>query len=169
MVRALCFHCRGPQFDPWLGNWDSTKCMAKRIIIPYDMACWLPGLHLFSSSEHRTVILLWESWKTTFISLLASQVAQIRIHHCRGHGLSPWPENIPYTEEQLNLCTTATEARVPRAHAQNKRRCCKEKPCTATEGSPWSQKPEKACLQQRRPSTARNKQIKQCVHVKKSK
>ena len=25
VVRTLCFHCQGPRFDPWSGNYDSIK------------------------------------------------------------------------------------------------------------------------------------------------
>ena len=29
MVKTPCFQCVGYKFDPWLGNWDPTCCMAK--------------------------------------------------------------------------------------------------------------------------------------------
>ena len=35
----------------------------------------------------------------------------------RGHGFDPWSKKVPRAVEQLNLGTTTTEARVPRAHA----------------------------------------------------
>ena len=28
-VRTLCFHCWGPGFNPWSGNWDPTSRMAQ--------------------------------------------------------------------------------------------------------------------------------------------
>ena len=30
-VKALCFHCRGHGFNPWLGNSDSAGCTAKTL------------------------------------------------------------------------------------------------------------------------------------------
>ena len=29
MVRTLCFHGRGPGFNPWSGNWDPTSCIVQ--------------------------------------------------------------------------------------------------------------------------------------------
>ena len=29
VVRTLCSHCRGPRFNPWLGNSDPTSCMVR--------------------------------------------------------------------------------------------------------------------------------------------
>ena len=29
VVRAPSFHCRGPRFDPWLGNEDPTRLAAR--------------------------------------------------------------------------------------------------------------------------------------------
>ena len=55
-------------------------------------------------------------------------MVQIRTHQCRGHRFNPRSGNIPYAEEQLNLCTTTTEARMPRAWLPNKRSHRKEKP-----------------------------------------
>ena len=36
---------------------------------------------------------------------------------CRGHVFNPWSGKIPHAAEQLSLCTTTTEAHVPRAWA----------------------------------------------------
>ena len=30
VVRTLWFHCQGHMFYPWLGNWDSAGCAAKK-------------------------------------------------------------------------------------------------------------------------------------------
>ena len=30
VVKPLCFHCRGPWFNPWSGNWDPTCCNAAK-------------------------------------------------------------------------------------------------------------------------------------------
>ena len=35
----------------------------------------------------------------------------------RAHGFDPWSGKIPHAAEQLSPCATATEARVPGAHA----------------------------------------------------
>ena len=29
VVGTPCFHCRGPEFSPWLGNWDPAGRVAK--------------------------------------------------------------------------------------------------------------------------------------------
>ena len=69
--------------------------------------------------------------------------------------------SIPHAMEQLSLCTTAaesklqslraitTEARAPKACAPQQ-----EKPCTAAKNKPHLLQPEKAQVQQRRPSAA---------------
>ena len=30
VIKSLVFHCRGCEFDPWLGNKDPTGCLAKK-------------------------------------------------------------------------------------------------------------------------------------------
>ena len=37
--------------------------------------------------------------------------------NARGHGFQPWSGKIPHAAEQLSLCTTTTEALVPRSCA----------------------------------------------------
>ena len=65
----------------------------------------------------------------------------------RGNGFDPWSRKIPHASEQLSLRATTTEPvhleTVPRA----------EEP--SQEGR--APQLEKACLQQQRPSTAKNK------------
>ena len=76
---------------------------------------------------------------------------------CGGHRFYPWSGKIPHATGQLSSCTTSTE---PRACAPQR-----EKPAQwdalvlPLESNPCSLQLEKACAQQRRPSTAKNKQI----------
>ena len=30
MVRIWCFHCHSPGFNPWLGNWNPIRCLARK-------------------------------------------------------------------------------------------------------------------------------------------
>ena len=39
-----------------------------------------------------------------------------------GHGYEPWSGKIPHAAEQLSLCATTTEARVPRARAPQQKK-----------------------------------------------
>ena len=39
------------------------------------------------------------------------------VSHYRGHVFNPWSRKIPHAAEQLSLCTTTTEAHVPRSWA----------------------------------------------------
>ena len=57
----------------------------------------------------------------------------------------------------LSPCAGTTEARVPRAHAPNKRSHRNEKPAHHTKSSPHSLQLEKAHTQQQRPNAAKNK------------
>ena len=74
----------------------------------------------------------------------------------RGHGFSPWPRKIP--DAAANPCTTATEP-VFQSHGlqQEKRH---KKPTPQRENSPHCTQLEKDFTQQRRPSTAKSKQVK---------
>ena len=76
----------------------------------------------------------------------------------RGHGCEPWSGKIPQAAEQLSPCSTATEARAPRARAPQLREAtAMRSPRTATKSSPRSPQLEKARAQQRRPNAAKNK------------
>ena len=67
-------------------------------------------------------------------------------------GLDPRSGKIPHGSEQLSLCTTTTEARVPEPVLCNKRSHRNEKTSHCNYSSPHSVQLEKA--QQGRPSTA---------------
>ena len=90
---------------------------------------------------------------------------QIRTHQRRGHGFSPWSGTIPHAEEQLNLRTTTTEARMPRARAPKQEKPPRgEARARRQESSPRSPISEaRESLQRRRPSTERNKQASKAV------
>ena len=74
---------------------------------------------------------------------------------CRGHRFDPWSRKIPHAEDQLNPCTTATGAQASWSLA------LQQKPLsewpTRRDRSPCCLHPEKVCVQQQRPSTAKNK------------
>ena len=103
---------------------------------------------------------------------------------CRGHGFEPWSGKIPPAAERLSLCTTTTEPAFwspwatttePVSHnywvpvpqllkpvflepmLRNKRDTAMRDLCTSTKSSPCSPQLERACAQQWRPNTAKNK------------
>ena len=84
-------------------------------------------------------------------------VQWLRIHcQCRWHGFSPWSRKIPHAVEQLSPCITANEPTSREAisirEAPEVRR-----PHTSGKSSPCSLRPEKAHMQQLRPSKGKNK------------
>ena len=76
-----------------------------------------------------------------------------------GPGRSHMPQNNQARAPQLlHLCVTTTEAHMPRAHAPQQREATTMRsPHTAMKSSPRSPQLEKACAQQQRPNTAKNK------------
>ena len=69
---------------------------------------------------------------------------------CWGPGLHPWPGKVPHAEEHLRLCAAATWVRL----CSTTREATIEKPVHSHEEWPCLPQPEKACIQQQRPSTA---------------
>ena len=70
---------------------------------------------------------------------------------CGGHRFDPWSGKIPHATGQPSLCTTTAEV------AQQEKSLQWEAYTLQLETSPCSLQVEKACTQQQRPSTDKNK------------
>ena len=76
---------------------------------------------------------------------------------CSGRGFHPWSGRIPHAAGQLGQCTMTTEVFGPWSLCSTAREASAgSSPHTALESSSCLPQLEKACLQQRRPSTAKN-------------
>ena len=76
---------------------------------------------------------------------------------CREHGFNPWSGKIPHALGQLNPSARTTEVHTPRARAlQQEKPLQWEAHSLQLESGPHSPQPEKARVQQQRPSAAKN-------------
>ena len=80
----------------------------------------------------------------------------------RGHGFDPWSTKTPHAMEQLSPCTTATKASYLELVLRNKRSPCNEKTVQHNERSPHLQQLERACVQQQKPSAAKERILAVC-------
>ena len=85
--------------------------------------------------------------------------------HCRGHRFDSWSRKISHASEQLSQCSTSTEPTCSNYWSPSTQSLCfatgeattMRSPHTAVKGRPHPSQPEKACVQQQRPSTAKDK------------
>ena len=81
------------------------------------MAGWFPGLHLFFSSETQNSDFIMRVMKNYIYQPLGFPGSADKNPPVQGTRVQSLVWDIPYVEELLNLCTTTTEARMPRARA----------------------------------------------------